>query len=39
VTSASLQADLLNAQHRAARLAARVQQLERRLSSLLGEHA
>jgi cell division protein FtsB len=39
VTSASLQADLLNAQQRAARLAARVQQLERRLSSLLGEHA
>ena len=39
VTSTSLQADLLNAQQRAARLAARVQQLERRLSSLLGEHA
>jgi len=39
VSSASLQADLLNAQQRAARLAARVQQLERRLSSLLGEHA
>jgi cell division protein FtsB len=36
---ASLQADLLNAQQRAARLAARVQQLERRLSDLLGEHA
>jgi hypothetical protein len=36
---ASLQADLLNAQQRAARLAVRVQQLERRLSGLLGEHA
>ena len=39
MSSASLQADLLNTQQRAARLAARVQQLERRLSSLLGEHA
>jgi Family of unknown function (DUF6262) len=39
VSHASLQADLLNAQQRAARLAARVQQLERRLSDLLGEHA
>ena len=39
ISSASLQADLLNAQQRAARLAARVQQLERRLSTLLGEHA
>ena len=39
VSSASLQADLLNAQQRAARLSARVHQLERRLSSLLGEHA
>ena len=39
VSSASLQTDLLNAQQRAARLAARVQQLERRLSSMLGEHA
>lgn len=39
VSTVSLQADLLNAQQRAARLAARVQQLERRLSSLLGEHA
>lgn len=39
VSSASLQADLLNAQHRAGRMAARVQQLERKLSSLLGEHA
>jgi hypothetical protein len=38
-SSASLQADLLNAQQRATRLAARVQQLEHRLSSLLGEHA
>ena len=39
VSHASLQADLLNAQQRAVRLAARVQQLERRLSDLLGEHA
>jgi len=39
VSSASLQADLLNAQQRATRLAARVQQRERRRSSLLGEHA
>jgi phage shock protein A len=38
-SSASLQADLLNAQQRAARLSARVHQLEGRLSSLLGEHA
>jgi hypothetical protein len=38
-SSASLQADLLNAQQRAARLVARVRQLEGRLSSLLGEHA
>jgi hypothetical protein len=38
-SSASLQADLLNAQQRATRLAARVHQLEGRLSSLLGEHA
>ncbi len=30
---------MLNAQQRAARLAVRVQQLERRLSDLLGEHA
>jgi len=36
---ASLQADLFNAQHRAARLAARVHQLERRLSDTLGEQA
>ena len=34
-----MQADLLNAQQRAARLAARVQQLERRLSGVLGEQA
>jgi hypothetical protein len=38
-SSASLKADLLNAQHRAERMAARVRQLERKLSSLLGEHA
>jgi chromosome segregation ATPase len=35
----SLQTDLLNAQQRAVRLAARIQQLERRLSELLGEQA
>ena len=34
-----MRADLLNAQQRATRLAARVHQLESRLSSLLGEHA
>ncbi len=39
VTRASLQADLLAAHERAARLNARVQQLERRLSEALGEHA
>lgn len=39
VSRASLQADLLVAQERAARQAARVQQLERRLSQLLGEQA
>jgi len=39
VSHASLQADFLNAQQRAARLAARVQHLERRLSGLLGEQA
>ncbi len=39
VSHASLQADLLNAQQRAARLAVHVQHLERRLSDLLGEHA
>ena len=38
-SSASLQADLLNAQQRATRLAARVQQLESRLSALLGDCA
>jgi hypothetical protein len=36
VSRASLQADLLAAQERAARLAARVRQLEHRLSELLG---
>ncbi len=39
VSRASLQADLHNAQQRAARLAARNQQLERRLSEALGERA
>lgn len=39
VTRASLQADLLAAQERAARLAARIHQLERRLSETLGEQA
>jgi hypothetical protein len=39
VTRASLQADLLAAHERAARLAARVRQLEHRLSGLLGEQA
>jgi hypothetical protein len=39
VSRASWQADLLNAQQRAARLAARVQQLEKRLSEILGEQA
>jgi len=39
VTRASLQADLLAAHERAARLNARVQQLERRLSEALGEQA
>lgn len=39
VNRASLQADLLNAQQRAARLAARVQQLENRLSEALGQQA
>ncbi len=37
VSRASLQADLLNAQQRVARLAARVHQLERHLSEALGE--
>lgn len=36
---ASLQADLLAAQQRALRLAARINQLEQRLTELLGEHA
>ncbi len=39
VTRASLESDLHASQHRAARLAARVHQLERRLSELLGERA
>jgi hypothetical protein len=39
VTRASLQADLLAAQQRCVRMAARAQQLETRLSALLGEHA
>ena len=39
VTRASLQADLLAAQERAARLHAHVRQLERRLSELLGDQA
>jgi chromosome segregation ATPase len=39
VTRASLQADLLAAHERAARLTARVQQLEKRLSETLGEQA
>jgi hypothetical protein len=38
-SSASLKADLLNAHHRAERMAARVRQLEHKLSALLGEHA
>ncbi|MGI8809803.1 MAG: DUF6262 family protein [Acidimicrobiales bacterium] len=37
VTRASLEADLLNAQQRAARFAARAQQLEQRLSRALGD--
>jgi uncharacterized coiled-coil DUF342 family protein len=39
VTRASLQADLLAAHERAARLHSRVQQLEKRLSEALGEQA
>ena len=39
VSRASLQADLLAAHERAARLAARVQHLEKRLSQALGEQA
>jgi hypothetical protein len=38
VTRASLQADLLAAHERAARLTARIHQLEKRLSEALGEH-
>ena len=38
VTRASLQADLLAAHERAARLNARIQHLEKRLSEALGEH-
>lgn len=39
VSRASLQADLAAAQHRCARMATRIQQLEARLSELLGAHA
>jgi chromosome segregation ATPase len=39
VTRSSLQADLLAAHERAARLSARIQQLEKRLSEALGEQA
>jgi hypothetical protein len=39
VTRASLQADLLAAHERALRLSARIQQLEKRLSQVLGEQA
>jgi hypothetical protein len=39
VTRESLQADLLAAHERAARLSARIQQLEKRLSEALGEEA
>jgi len=39
VTRASLQADLLAAHERAARLSVRIQQLEKRLSETLGEQA
>jgi hypothetical protein len=39
VTRASLQADLLAAHERAHRLGTRIQQLETRLSEVLGEHA
>jgi hypothetical protein len=38
VSRASLQADLLAAHERSGRLAARIRQLENRLSELLGEH-
>jgi hypothetical protein len=39
VSRASFQADLANSQPRAARLTAHVQQLEKRLSEILGEKA
>jgi chromosome segregation ATPase len=39
ISRASLHADLLNAQQRAARLAARIHQLEQRLSETLGQQA
>lgn len=39
VSRASLQADLAATQHRCARMTARTQQLETRLSELLGQHA
>jgi hypothetical protein len=39
VSRVSLQADLLNAQQRCTRLASRLQQLEKRLSELLGEQS
>jgi hypothetical protein len=39
VSRASLQTDLANAADRAARQAARIQQLEHKLAELLGEHA
>jgi hypothetical protein len=39
VSRSSLQADLLNAQARASRMASRIQLLERRLSEALGEQA
>lgn len=39
VSRASLQADLANSQARCSRLAARVQQLEKRLSEILGDQA
>ncbi|HYS38088.1 MAG TPA: DUF6262 family protein [Pseudonocardiaceae bacterium] len=39
VSRASLQTDLLNAQQRTTRLAAHIQQLEKRLSETLGEQA
>ena len=39
MTRASLQADLLAAHERAARLTARIQQLEKRLSEAIGEQA